>query len=313
MYRDLSLDDYMEFEKLLSKLESSVATFVHMILSGSKEISLTRTKLTDFKKFLFIMMYRQESRRNQYYEELYDYNTRLSLQNHMRSNNINNVREVWFENLKWIIKTSVDDINKELEKVNRIVDPTETMSYKWPIHVVELMEFGYITWNYICIWQAQKGSEFILSDNCFGCYEGQNAAFPFHHFFVVSPQYTVVLVNRLYMTVAIHEMGFRKSWFEEFYANPECVYTNKNMRDKKDFTPNDVFKYRRIVIPKQKVWLVNSIFLDARRRSTSYKSNAAMYKSLIFYNKNKHKFENQHDYSILKRELFVEMNRIHDA
>ncbi|KAG0001465.1 hypothetical protein BGZ79_004624 [Entomortierella chlamydospora] len=315
MYRDLNFDDCMKFEKLLGKLECIVATFVQKILSEPNDISLKRTDVTDFKKFLFIMMYRHENRRNQYYDEKFDHNTRLSLQNHMRSNNIKNVREVWFENLKWIIETPLDDVNKELSKVRGIMGLIESMSHKWPIHVVELMDYGHVTFNYICVWKAQEGSEFILSDNCFGCYEGQSAAFPFHHFYVVSPQYAVVLVNRLYMMDgAIQNMGFRKSWFEEFHAIPNCVYVNKNMRGKQDFSPNDVFTYQRIVIPKQKVWLVNSIFLDARHKSLSHKSNAAMYRSLVFYEKVKDElFTNKHDYSVLKRQLFVEMNRTHSA
>ncbi|KAF9177039.1 hypothetical protein BGZ51_009276, partial [Haplosporangium sp. Z 767] len=62
MYRDITSDDCMQFEKLLGKLESSAATFVQTVLSG-QEISLARTKLADLKKFLVIMMYRNESRK----------------------------------------------------------------------------------------------------------------------------------------------------------------------------------------------------------------------------------------------------------
>ncbi|KAF9162190.1 hypothetical protein BGX21_002156 [Mortierella sp. AD011] len=311
MYRDLKLDDCMQFEKLLANLESAAATFVHTIRSGSKDVSITRAKLLDFKKFLVIMMYRHEGRRRQYYEELFDFETRRSIQRHMGFNSINDIRDVWFENLKWIIKTPVHEINKELGKVNRLV-LGEITEYEGPIHSAELMDFGHITWSYVCIWEAQEGSEFILTDNCFGCYEGHGSIIIFHNFFVISPEYVVVLVNRLYMDGIVKSMPCRKSWFEGFHSIPDCVYINKNAGGAKDFTPDDLFKYRRIVIPKQKVWLVNGIFLDEGHKYISHRSNAAMYRSLMFYDKVKDKmFTNKHDYSVLRRRLFFEMNRTH--
>ncbi|KAF9176720.1 hypothetical protein BGZ51_009770, partial [Haplosporangium sp. Z 767] len=302
------------FEKLLGKLESSVATFVQTVLSG-QEISLTRTKLADLKKFLVIMMYRSECRRKQYTEEIFDFATRLSIEKHMYVNKISNIQDVWFENLKWFLKTPIEDILKELERANEPGTPSAIMvTYKGPIHVVELLDYGHMVSNYVCIWQAQEGSEFIMSDNCFGCFEG-HMGICFHNFFVVSPKYAVVLVNRLYMWDQMKHLPFRKSWFEEkFHANPDVAYSNKNAVFVEDFTPDDVFKYRRIVIPKERVWLVNSIFLDARHKYISYKSNLAMYKTLKYYDKTKGElFESRHDYSVLKRKLFAEMNRTHST
>ncbi|KAF9360222.1 hypothetical protein BGX26_010128 [Mortierella sp. AD094] len=314
MYRDLDSDDCMQFEKLLSKSESSTAIFVQMIVSGSKDISLTRAKLLDFKKFLFIMMYRNESRRNQYLQETFDFGTRLTIQKHMRFNNISNIQEVWFKNLKWIIKTPFDDIMNEIERANPSDNPfAGIMAYSGPVHVTELTDFGLMTMHYVCIWQAPEGSEFILTDNCFGCYEGP-MGINLHFFFVVSPQYAVVLAHRAFMSKAPLDRIMGGSWFKDFHADPDCVYAKKYRRGPEDFTPEDVFKYRRIVIPKKKVWLVNSIFLDARHKSISHRSDAALYRSLLFYDKNKEElFGNKHDYSVLKRKLFAEMNRTHST
>ncbi|KAG0001463.1 hypothetical protein BGZ80_009358 [Entomortierella chlamydospora] len=314
MYRDLKSDDCMQFEKLLGKLDSSAEKFVNKILSGSRDLPLTRAGLLEFKKFLAIMMYRSECRRKQYTEDLFDMPTRLSILRHMRLNNIGSMQEVWFENLKWIIKTSMDDINKEVPKLNLMSGPLAALAYNGPIHIAEFMDFISLTMHYVCIWQAPKGSEFILTDNCFGCYEGP-VGITLHIFFVISPEYVVVMAHRAFMTGSGPLSGFLEgSWFKDFHASPDCVHAKKNVRSLDDFTPEDVFKYRRIVIPKEKVWLVNSIFLDARHKFISHKSDAALYRSLVLYEKDEEKlFKNKHDYSVLKRKLFVEMNRTHSA
>ncbi|KAG0295830.1 hypothetical protein BGZ98_001206, partial [Dissophora globulifera] len=110
MYRDITSDNCMMFEDLLSRLESSAANIVQVILSGSQEISMTRTKLMDFKRFLAIMMFREHERRQEYAEDKFDFMTRVSIQRHMRFNNITSIQDVWFENLKWILKTPTKDI-----------------------------------------------------------------------------------------------------------------------------------------------------------------------------------------------------------
>ncbi|KAF9951940.1 hypothetical protein BGZ72_006643 [Mortierella alpina] len=315
MYRDLGLDDYMHFEKLLAKLESSSAVFVNAVRSGSKDLPLKRGELTNFKKFLAIMMYRHENRRRQYEEDMFDPLTRVSVQRHMSQNKIGTIQEVWLENLKGILQTSVDDIVKDTfafyNEPNRL---RSLLAYKGRIHSTELLDFGEMIGNYVCIWKAQEGSEFILTDNCFGCFEGHNGV-NFHNFFVISPEYAVVLVNRLYMWGGMEKLPLRTSWFsEELHANPDCDYVKKDVKSPEDFSQNDVFKYRRIVVPKDKVWLVNSIFLDARHKHITYRSTAGMIKTLAYYNKHKHAlFPNRHDYSALKRHLAAEMNRTHTS
>ncbi|KAG0200721.1 hypothetical protein BGX28_006290 [Mortierella sp. GBA30] len=314
MYRDFNSQDCMRFEKLLSQLEFSASVFLK-IISGSKDISLTRAQLADFKKFLVNMMYRSERRRQQYVGDTFDTETRISIQRYMKFNNISIIQEVWFENLKWVIKTSTKDIGKELQRARVYEgDPMLTLLlYQGPIHIVELMDIGVLVFNYVCIWQAEKGSEFILSDNGFGCFEG-DLGITFHNFFVISPQYAVVLVNRSYMgdVIKTFPLPLRTSWFEEFHANPGVSYKKGKEASPGDYTMSDVFKYRRLLLPKKKVFLLNSIILDARHKYISYRSNAVMYQSLVFYNKNKEKyFHELHDYSILKGKLFVELNRTH--
>ncbi|KAG0212716.1 hypothetical protein BGX28_005749 [Mortierella sp. GBA30] len=318
MYRDFTVDDCMMFEKLLSKLESSSATFIRKVWSG-EALSLTRAQLADLKKFLAIMMYRGEHRRSQYFDDNFDISTRLSIYKHMQANKIHRIQDVWFDNLKWLIKTPTEDITEEFMRAhNAPMNPFAIATgYNGPIHVTELLDFGYMMHNYVCIWEAEEGSEFILSEGCFGAFEG-DIGIQFHNFYIVSPKYAIVLVNRLYMFSNMERMPFRKSWFEkELRPNPDAIYTKGPLPTNftaADFTATDVFKYRRVVVPKQKVYLVNSILLDARRKCLTYKSSISMYKSVRYYDKNKEElFDNKHDYSILKGNLFAEMNRTHSS
>ncbi|KAF9896668.1 hypothetical protein BX616_006984 [Lobosporangium transversale] len=320
MYKDIAEEDSMKFEKLLGKLESTSAQFVHKIRSG-EELTLTRTQLTEFKKFLAIMTYRVEHRRDQYYECKFDARTLLSLRKHMLHNNIDRVQDVWFENLKWIIKTSHEEFIEEYHKTHDQGNPYGiSSSYKGPIHVLELLDYFHTIYSYVCVWQAEEGSEFILSNNCFGTFEGDNGLI-FQHFYVVSPKYAVVLTNRMYMWGnTMKDMTIRESWFgDELRLFPETVYFKKSVKSPEDYDPKDVFKYQRLVASKENVHFCNSILLDTKPKYITYKSNLCMYKTLRYYDKAKkhlsHSFPNGHSYLTLKREVFAklkaEMNRTH--
>ncbi|KAK3811874.1 MAG: hypothetical protein J3Q66DRAFT_403739 [Benniella sp.] len=315
MYRDVTTDDCMKFEKLLAEMENASSTFIRSIWAG-KDLELTRSQLSDMKKFLAIMMYRAEHRRSQYYDESFDMMTMLSIRKHMANKQIERVQDVWFDNLKWLIETPTKDIMEEYFKTTKTMDPMAILrEYNGPIHVVELMDFAHMATNYVCIWEAEEGSEFILSEGCFGAFEG-HMGICFHNFFVVSPRYAIVLVNRQYMRGTMGMMGLRKSFFgEELHANPETVYKNGPLPanfTEDDFSQDDVFKYRRIIVPKKDVYKVNGIFLDARTKYLTYKSSVCMYKSLRYYDKVKETmFHTHYDYSILKQKLFADMNRTH--
>lgn len=115
MYQDIAEVDSMKFEDLLSKMESTSSTFIRKIWTG-EDLSLTRVQLAELKKFLAIMMYRSENRRNQYYEDRFNPETRMSIYKHMRHKNITKIQDVWFDNLKWLIKTPTEEIMEEYKK-----------------------------------------------------------------------------------------------------------------------------------------------------------------------------------------------------
>ncbi|KAF8957865.1 hypothetical protein BGZ46_002089 [Entomortierella lignicola] len=322
MYRDLTEADCMKFEKLLAKHESTSATFIQQIWNEEEDLSLTRTQLADMKKFLVVMMYRSEHRRSQYFNQKFDPIIEISVKKHMDHNKFSSVQTVWFENLKWVIEASSEDIKKEYMKAIKMRAesgrPTALLSpYQGPIHSAELEDFGCLmTQTIACIWQAEAGSEFILSDSCFGAWDG-DAGIWFHNFFIVSPRFAIVLVNRLYLTERIKVEPRWTSFFgDELHVFPEIDYKKGLPSEDFDlathFTPDDVFKYKRIVVPKEDIFKVNAIILDSRHQFLTYKSNVSMYKSLRYYDKvKKEMFHDSHDYSILRHKLFSDLNRTH--
>ncbi|KAG9322104.1 hypothetical protein KVV02_005588 [Mortierella alpina] len=244
---------------------------------------------------------------------------------HMEHYKFSSVQTVWFENLKWIIEASGEDVLKEFEKA--IIARAESARpfapispYRGPIHSSELHDFGLLMGQTIaCVWQAEARSEFILSEGCFGAWEGAPGIW-FHNFFIVSPRFAIVLVNRVYLSARTENKPSWTSMFgDKLHVFPETVYKNGappmalNQFSLQTFsTPDDVFKYKRIVISKEDVYKVNAILLDARRELLTYKSSASLYKSLRYYDKvKKDKFHECHDYSILRRKLFAGLNRTH--
>ncbi|KAG9070320.1 hypothetical protein KI688_009657 [Linnemannia hyalina] len=322
MYRDVTEADCMKFEKLLAKHESTSATFIRQIWNEDGDLSLTRTQLGDMKKFLCVMMYRSEYRRSHYFNQRFDLLFEMSVKRHMDHNKLSNAQTVWFENLKWIIEAPVEDIVEEYRKsiVARVESETPTAllsPYQGPIHAAELEDFGYLmTQTITCIWQAETGSEFILSEACFGAWEGDTGIW-FHNFFVVSPRFAIVLVNPLYMAEKNKQKPRWTSMFEgKLHVIPETIYKkgpwSKDVDLATHSSPDDLFKYKRIVVPKEDVYKVNAILLDDRRQFLTYKSNVSMYKSLRYYDKvKKEMFHDCHDYSILQHKLFSDLNRTH--
>ncbi|KAG9071680.1 hypothetical protein KI688_005893 [Linnemannia hyalina] len=322
MYRDVTEADCMKFEKLLAKHESTSAAFIRKIWNEEKDLSLTRTQLGDMKKFLVVMAYRSDARRSQYFNQNFDFLTAYSIRRHMEYNRFLNVPTVWFENLKWLIEASVKDIITEYDKAiaARVESkrPAALLGpYLGPIHASELEDFGgLMTSTIACIWQAETGSEFILSAGGFGAWEGQPGIW-FHNFFVVSPRFAIVLVSRLYLNERLEKKpGWTSMFGDKLHTYPETDY--KKGPPTKDFdfathsTPDDVFKYKRILVPKEEVYKVNAIFLDDLRQFLTYKSDVSMYKSLRYYDRVKEKkFHNRRDYSILRRKLFSDLNRTH--
>ncbi|KAG0231237.1 hypothetical protein BGW42_000392 [Actinomortierella wolfii] len=244
MYREVNEADCMKFEKLLAKMESTSSSFIHRILNNG-DLSLTRAQLKDLKKFLFISTLRAEHRRSQYYNYQFDPATLFTIERHRKNKGIAKLQDVWFDNLKWIIETPWEEIISEGKKVipetsvglfnyfNRLNE------YVGPIHAIELADFIDLALCYVCIWEAEEGSEFVMADNCFdslrpnpetiyvkGSVSTENDFTPedvFKYKGVIASKREVQLVNGIILDTPFKHLTYRSS---------ACMYKSLKFYDK---------------------------------------------------------------------------------
>lgn len=199
LYKNLNTNDMMEVEKELGKLENKCSTLLDNINNSKDFIKISRKDIFELRKFLYIMMYRKDSRKKQYTEGNFDYETQNMLIWFMKKNNYKSFEEVWLNNIKYILKSNYNEI-----KYNNKIFPY----IRW--------EYTYImNSNFTCIWEAQN-AEFILTNKCFGLYEGPFPIVAYHWFFVISPKRIIVLSNQC----------FRKD-IDEFIYNKISMLVNQ--------------------------------------------------------------------------------------
>jgi len=291
MYKDISnKHDPMALEASLSVLESRAGEIIKQFCDKDT-ILLTRKQLIEFKRFLFVMAYRRNEQRCQYMNDTFDAYTRKLITDHMNYHHITIIQDVWFRNLKWLVSTDIPSIVDEHNRFGRYF----TFSPEAMINSIELKNFMIYQMFYVSLWEADEGSEFIISDNSFGCFEGVPAC---HYLFVLSPTRMLVLTHR------DGELVKKYSHFSTIVHDPPKVrYKNKPPQP----DPSDRFIYSKVRLRKEDVYIVNGILLECASEYITYRSDASLYHSIVFYENNLDKFGSaigtKRDYSALKKRL----------
>ncbi|KAK0213249.1 hypothetical protein DFS33DRAFT_1269862 [Desarmillaria ectypa] len=217
LYRDASNpSNANELERKLSVLESGASVVIEKLHANlaSGKATLERHNVERLRKFLFVMHYRNLG--GSYFDPdhphggstirqwLERYKTKhLECKTHT---------DVWLRILRYYLDTPhsqiIDDamaIYNEhgMEKVHfqmlTNVDPNME-------HYEALAYQGQAGMSFLCIWEAHETSEFILSSNGFGLWEGLSmSGDQIHRVFVISPRIAVVLRSNL--TPIFEKMG----------------------------------------------------------------------------------------------------------
>ena len=209
-YQDIrNTEDINELEKKLADLErraASVINNMHKALPCGT-FTLKRRDLELLRKFLFIMHYRTVSCSNHYFQADHPENAkgRQWIECLMKAKGIQSAVEAWLHFLRYYLDTShsgiMQDAAELLEKyghegLQRVI----TESYIPP----DLERFPAVAYyaqadgNFLSIWEAAEGEEFILTHNSFGLWEGlAGDCYGLHYIFVVSPRIAIVLRNVL--------------------------------------------------------------------------------------------------------------------
>lgn len=268
LYKDLNSEKVMEVEKELSKLENKCSNIINTILESNKHIEIKKKKMDELIKFLYIMMYRKKSRKEQYLESNFDDTTKDILDEFMYKHNMKNYEDIWLNNIKELLKTDHNQI-----KYNNKISPIIKTEY------IEIINF-----NFICIWKA-KDVEFIITSKCFGIHEGK-LPFTYHIFFVLSPKYIIVLSNKCFKKNKeyhiIKNFNMNKSMFPK---NIHLYPIEKQIDDNKH---ENISEIKIKEIDDKMVYLVNSIFLEEENESITFVSGDNLYESIKFYENCKH-------------------------
>ncbi|RIA86209.1 hypothetical protein C1645_780117 [Glomus cerebriforme] len=328
MYKDFNHEDVMRVESKLAKLEGQVARVIHDIVRTSQkesQIVLLNTDLNDLCKFLFIMDYRKPYRWSQFKNENFDSRTWPFMKQFMQEYKLKSTLEVWLQNIHEILITDHKDIKDSL----RIFMPDRED------YVNRMMD------RFLVIWQAGENDEFVTTNNGFGTFEGINEIldepFPqfkfnyaFHYFYVISPKLVLVLCS-----VFLREEIISPFKCQTIFENvprppvPKCVRLNNKNNHRTDGNvtlierlinaqgfkteTSDKYTFPFVKVTSATVHLVNAVILNESKPDEimSFLSHSCLYKSIVKYHKNKDIKILKQDYSSLKKNLFVALNRTH--
>ncbi|CAB4481612.1 hypothetical protein RhiirA5_448560 [Rhizophagus irregularis] len=344
MYKDLNNKDVMHVEERLAKLERRASETIHNIVKASRvenQVVLLRRDLGELRKFLFIMNYRNCQRWSQFTDEKFDSITLSMVKTFMQQHNLQKPKEVWLQNISEILDTPHEEVgnNQKIFSIDR-EDYKQRMIDCFLIiwQAGENDEF-IITSNGFGIFEGVSG-------NMFGAFPFQYA---FHSFYVISPKLVLVLCPTVFRKeVGADELyrffGGQRSIFENVPhpgATPNYVSTGNSSRSKPknehshskfdatdpfdlrsrafDMTLNsmgierqwnDTFTFSFVKLDSATVHLVNYILLNETKPDLvlTFLSRPYLYKTIAKYHK---KVGVQHDFSNLKKKLFIALNRTH--
>ncbi|KAK3390131.1 hypothetical protein B0H63DRAFT_519366 [Podospora didyma] len=206
MYSDDSKPTHQQqhVEKMLSKLETQASIVFQKIVKAFERkedgLWITRDERDLVRKFLFMMKYRGSGFHNRFGHnkaEDYDENDRELMLDYMTKKGFKRPLDVWFHNIKTIIELKMDFEGKWIEELRHLMFPPDAIWF------ITHVEFSFMA---ICTPSKIK-DEFILTDNCYGVFEGPNRYVmdkdtgeiggsghtPLHEFAPVSPKLMIVL------------------------------------------------------------------------------------------------------------------------
>jgi hypothetical protein len=314
MYKCItSQDDVMCVEKALSRIESRSSHIVRKVVSN-ESFKLTRLELLTLKKFLFIMSYRKKARKEGRIYPVLDICTAIETESFKRQNGLNKSDDFWLYDIRVIVELSYEDLLSQ--GADRVSKAT-------------LQEYRMYNSTFMCVWEAPTGLEFIIGDASFGLAEGYLPIVTYHWLFPVSPRIIIVLCDRsLSEDFCKNRYNFPPSMFDsslDIRPTVRYVKEKNSIEEQTSFLPkvvvgdmrdrisdDDEFGYRRIIVSKDAVYKINSIFLYHSDDIVSYSSSVSLLKTLIYYGNNKkNMFPTDKSFGTLRLKLFNMLNYTH--
>ena len=168
MYRDFTHATNQHYlEEQLSRLESCVGTVINTIRktfeTKKREMWISRSNRDILRKFLFIMKYRGSSTHKRFYHhsaEDYSKNDRKKLLNYMREKGFESSVDVWFDNIKIMLKLKM---NQKLEWIKKLMNRIYSNDAKWYVANTQMM--------YLALCTPSDQDEFLLMKNAYSVHK----------------------------------------------------------------------------------------------------------------------------------------------
>ncbi|KAK2463389.1 hypothetical protein APHAL10511_004615 [Amanita phalloides] len=204
LYKDArNPENAHHLEEKLSVLENHAATVIRKIHDsvGDGSFQIERRELDSLRKFIQIMCYRKQTF---YFDEEHPENAGMEFLKHLReSKGLDNPIEVWLHFLDYFLNTPHNDIiNRaaEFQKKNGTFGiSTMLEGTSWPTNVAAedfiAHDYNHLADHfYVSVVEAAAGTEFIMSNNTFGLWEGTMDWIPdAHRLFIVGPRIALIL------------------------------------------------------------------------------------------------------------------------
>ena len=195
MYRDIvaSPSDPYDLEKRLSRLENDVSRIIADIKrahdSGREAIHIKRPEKDLLRRFLFIMLYRNNTLAGRYEKstEEYDADDREMMLSYMQEHGFQTPRDVWLSNIRAFLEIDLSvEWSQWFSELQKRAYPSDA---RWFFKNMQM--------SYLAFCTPETGDdEFLLTQNSYSVFEGPNsltgAWTDYHIFAPVSPRLLMV-------------------------------------------------------------------------------------------------------------------------
>ncbi|KAF8798613.1 hypothetical protein BYT27DRAFT_7236712 [Phlegmacium glaucopus] len=176
LYRDMSdLYDVDHLEAKFSRLENDASVVIKSIHASihSHKFTTTRKELALLRKFIFLMHYRNDAEDHPENAPLVDWIRKVK-----KTRGLETDHDVWLHGLKYYLETPHHTIVATAEWVREEVGDhrfQEMLRSRVALDMEDWYAIDYETlanYFFLGIWEAADDSEFVLSGNGFGLWEG---------------------------------------------------------------------------------------------------------------------------------------------
>ena len=209
LYRDLAdQSDVDHLEAKFARLENEASAVIRSIHASIPfhRFTTTRKELAILRKFIFLMHYRNDAVSHTYFQEDYPENAPLVdwIRNVKKTHGLKTDHDVWLHGLKYYLETPHHTMVAAAEWVREELGDQrfqEMLRSRVALGIEDWYAIEYETlanYFFLGIWEAADDSEFVLSGNGFGLWEGLIDGNPgAHRLYIVSPRIAIVLRRTL--------------------------------------------------------------------------------------------------------------------